>query len=357
MRTFRQLVIGASNGDAITGMALRLDEALRQRGRTELYGHHIAPELLGRFARLSELPPSGPGDVLIYHSSYGEPEVTGALLERSESLVLVYHNLTPSQYFLSTEPAVAASLEWGRHELALLRDRVALAVAVSPFNAADLRRYGYGEVVDLPVGLDPMRLHTVAPDTAFDEQLSDRFPAGYVLWLSQLLPHKRVELMLAAMHLLRWVQYRELGLVVAGVARAEGYGRAVEAYARRLQLDRMWFTGRVTEAELATLFRRATMFVTTSAHEGLALPPLEAMSFAVPVIAPGVAALPDTVGDAGLVLPPDAGPVLFAEAMGLLCDDVGLRVELGGRGVRRARQLAEADPSSVFLGLLDRVVR
>ena len=355
MTTFRQLVIGASHGDAITSMALRLAAALEQRGRSELYGHHIGPELLGRFARLSDLPPSRPGDVLIYHSSYGEPEVTRALLERSEPLVLVYHNLTPSQYFLASEPAVAAALEWGRHELALLRDRVEMAVAVSPFNAADLRRYGYDQVEELPVGLDPMRLHAVAPDTVMDQQLSDRFGSGYVLWLSQLLPHKRVELMLAAMHLLRWVQYRDLGLVIAGVARSEGYGRAVQAHARRLQLDRLWFTGRVSEPQLSTLFRRATMFVTTSAHEGLALPPLEAMSFAVPVIAPAVGALPDTIGDAGILLPPDAGPILFAEAMGVLHDDVGLRVELGRRGVHRARRLGETDPSARFVELVDQV--
>jgi glycosyltransferase involved in cell wall biosynthesis len=355
--TVRQLVIGASGGDAITEMARRLDAVLAGRGRSELYGMHIAPEHVGRFRPMGSMPPARGGDVLVYHASYGQPEVTRFLLERTEPLVLVYHNLTPSSFFLHHDPVVAASLEWGRHELELLRGRVALAVAVSAFNAADLRRYGYEEVHELPVGLDPHRLHAVAPDTNADADLTANFPDGFALWVSQLLPHKRVELILGAHHLVRWVHQVDLALVVVGAARSTAYDRAARRFAQRLQLHRMLFTGRVSEPVLATLYRRATVFVSTSAHEGLALPPLEAMSFGVPVVAPRLAALPDTIGDAGLLLPGDAGAELFAEAMGEVATNPALRRELTGRGLARARQVAATDPASTFGDLLETVVR
>lgn len=352
MTTFRQVLIGASVEDAITGMARRLGAALEAFGRSELYAKHVDPALLGEVGRLEDLPPARSGDVLIYHSSYGEPEVTRTLLERSEHLVLVYHNLTPSRFFLSTAPAVAASLEWGRHELEVLRPRVDLAVAVSAFNAADLRRYGYDHVEELAVGLEPGRLAGVAPDTALARDLADRFPGGYVLSVSQLLPHKRIELLLAAMHLVRWVHQVDLGVVVAGVKRLPSYWQAVDAYARRLNLGRVLFTGAVPDAQLSTLFRRAQVFATTSAHEGLALPPLEAMAFGVPVVASAAGALPDTIGGAGLVLPADAGPALFSEAIVEVAANPVLRNELVGRGFERVETLGAADPVRHFVELI-----
>ncbi len=56
------------------------------------------------------------------------------------------HNVTPSRYFVDHDPAFAAGLEWGRHELELLRERTALAVADSRFNAEELAALGFADV-------------------------------------------------------------------------------------------------------------------------------------------------------------------------------------------------------------------
>lgn len=355
MTTFRQLLVGASAEDAITGMARRLGGALAGVGRSELYAHHVHPSAAGEVRSLADLPPARRGDVLIYHASYGDPEITRVLLQRHEPLVLVYHNLTPSAFFLQHDPAVAAALEWGRHELELIRPRVALAVAVSPFNAADLERHGYDLVEVVPVGLDPMRLHPAVPDGAMARDLADRFPAGYALWVSQVLPHKRLELLVGAMHLLRWIHQHELGVVIAGANRLPSYWDAMHRYARHLNVPRILFTGVVDDGTLSTLFRRAELFVTTSAHEGLGLPPIEAMSFGVPVITTPAGALPDTVGDAGLVLPADAGPIVLAESMAAVLGDQRLRCEMVRRGFRRSAELQRLGDVNRFVTLLEAV--
>jgi glycosyltransferase involved in cell wall biosynthesis len=246
-------------------------------------------------------------------------------------------------------------LEWGRHELELLRPRVSLAVGVSAFNADDLLRYGYERVEVVPVGLDPTRLHDVAPDSQLAADLAERFPAGYALWVSQVLPHKRLELLVGAMHLLRWVHQHELGVVIAGSNRLPSYWDAMHAYARRLNVPRILFTGVVSDGALSTLFRRAELFVTTSAHEGLGLPPIEAMSFGLPVITTGAGALADTVGDGGIVLPADAGPVTLAEAMVAVLDEPQLRCDLVRRGFRRSAELRRAGSVERFIELLEAV--
>ena len=103
---------------------------------------------------------------------------------------------------------------------------------------------------------------------------------------------------------------------------------------------------------MATLYRAAAVYATASAHEGLALPPLEAMSFGVPVVAIGTGAIPETLGGAGLVLPADAGPVLLAEALVEVLSNGELRDGLVARGRERVAQIESARPVDACVALL-----
>jgi glycosyltransferase involved in cell wall biosynthesis len=99
--------------------------------------------------------------------------------------------------------------------------------------------------------------------------------------------------------------------------------------------------GSVSAEELAGWYGVADVFVCVSEHEGFCVPVVEAMGFGVPVVAFGAAAVPETVGDAGLVLG-DKSPVVVAEAVRRVVVDSGLREELVVRGRRRAEELGLA---------------
>jgi len=355
-RVVHQLVTGAGAGDAITSMALTLRSHLRERGSSDLFARFIAPEMAAEVRPMSELGPGRSHDVLVYHASFGTPDVTRALLDRPERLVIVYHNITPWQLFLDVDPDLAARLHWGRHELQLLRDRCALVVAVSEFNRRDLEALGFVDVRVIPAGLQPDRLAHVPPDVAMARRLAELQPHGYVLAVSQLLPHKRIELLLHAMHLVQWCHELPIGLVVAGHQRMESYAAALHEVATRLQVGGVWFTGALTDAELASAYRGASLFATASAHEGLALPPLEAMSFGVPVVAIGAGALPETIGGAGLVLPENAGPMLVAEAIAEIATDPDRRDRMRIAGRERVEDVTAEDPADTFVQLLVRTV-
>ena len=82
--------------------------------------------------------------------------------------------------------------------------------------------------------------------------------------------------------------------------------------------DRFWFTGPVPDDELAAYYRNAHAYVSLSEHEGFCVPLVEAMAMDVPVLAYAAAAVPETLGGAGVSFAPKD-------------------LEVRGRAARRAR--------------------
>ncbi|MGB5926000.1 MAG: glycosyltransferase family 4 protein [Dehalococcoidia bacterium] len=90
---------------------------------------------------------------------------------------------------------------------------------------------------------------------------------------------------------------------------------------RRLNLDGMvHFTGRLTREELAQHYAAAKIAVVPSLYEGFGLPAAEAMACGTPVIATTGGALPEVVGDAGMLVPPANADALTAAIKQLLND-------------------------------------
>ena len=352
-----QLLVGASSGDAVTNAALALRPLLRRIGPSDIFANYIEPEVTGDVLPLRELAGrgAGRGDVLVYHASIGEPDVAALLLERREPLVLVFHNVTPAAYFATVDPYLAARLAAGRVELTALAGRVKLALAVSAFNAADLAGLGYENVEVWPLPLDPAQWLGVEPDGATAERLAQEEERPLVLYVGQVLPHKRVDVLLSAFCVLQTYLLPEARLAVVGPARNTRYGAAIEALAREQNID-VTFTGRVSDAKLAAWYRAASAFATMSEHEGVGIPLLEAMAHGVPAVARAWAAIPETAGGAGLVLPADAGPLLVAEALESVISDEGTRKLLVDGGRDRVAGLDADAARAAFLRHLSAVL-
>ena len=90
-----------------------------------------------------------------------------------------------------------------------------------------------------------------------------------------------------------------------------------------------------TDDELAALMAGAAAFALPSLMEGFGLTPLEAMACGTPVVVSDRGSLPEVVGDAGVVVPPDGASV--AEALAPLLDDPDAAAALGEAG--RVRSL------------------
>jgi glycosyltransferase involved in cell wall biosynthesis len=137
-------------------------------------------------------------------------------------------------------------------------------------------------------------------------------------------------------------RYPRLELVVIGKPRE---GPTLEMLDELKLLDRVIFVSDLTDAEVADHYARATVCVTPSLYEGFGLPAAEAMSCGSPVVVTDGGALPEIVGDAGIVVP-KADSAALARAIGALIEDPARRAELGAAARQRARKAFSWDAAA-----------
>ncbi|KPJ76409.1 MAG: glycosyl transferase family 1 [Deltaproteobacteria bacterium SG8_13] len=129
---------------------------------------------------------------------------------------------------------------------------------------------------------------------------------------------------------------RPVQLVVVGQPKRNG---DVESLVRQLGIDRrVTFTGRITADELVVQYARAAVAVVPSVYEGFGLPAGEAMACAVPVISTTGGALPEVVGEAGLLVPP-ADPTSLGRAIDEVLAHPDRAASMGKTGYDRVRRL------------------
>lgn len=124
-----------------------------------------------------------------------------------------------------------------------------------------------------------------------------------------------------------------------GVTGVEAWtGKELEERVRELGLaDRIRFPGKVPLQLLRAFYSGARAFVYASLYEGFGLPVLEAMACGSAVVAADRSAVPEVVGDAGLLADPEDPDAFASEVLRVLSDD-DLTASLRERGVRRAAE-------------------
>lgn len=112
---------------------------------------------------------------------------------------------------------------------------------------------------------------------------------------------------------------------------------ALRPYAEQKNVPgaRLDWQGPVTDAELAHDYREAVGFIWPSLHEGFGIPPVEAQSLGVPVIASDIPINREVLDEAAIYFPAEE-PAALAAAMVELAEDPALRATMRARGIENA---------------------
>jgi glycosyltransferase involved in cell wall biosynthesis len=280
----------------------------------------------------------GGGTWLLYQAATGSP-VGEFVAERPEPKIVDYHNVTPPEVWRPWEVHVMVELMDGLRQVEALAPLARLGIGDSAFNAADLEGLGYGATAVAPVMFDA---EGTAADEATAARLHDRKQGGGAdfLFVGRLAPNKAQHDLVKALAAYRRLYDDRARLHLVGTSSSWAYLRALRAFVEELGLeDAVSMPGSVDDAAKAAYYELADAFVSLSEHEGFGIPLVEAMRRGTPVVALRAAAVPETLGGAGILLD-GKDPAVVAAALHRAVTDGPLRAALVEAGRRRADDFA-----------------
>ena len=233
------------------------------------------------------------------------------------------------------------ALAYARASLGLASRRAVRVLTVSESSKRDILRFVDTKPEKIDViynayderfGIEPREEDVVRVRERY--QLHDEF----VLYAGNVKPHKNLERLIEAFHVVRRRNLNHLKLVLIGdeISKYAALRRAVHQH----QLHKyVRFLGYLPEETLAVMYRLAAVFVFPSLYEGFGLPPLEAMASGTPVVTSNVSSLPEVAGDAAVLVDP-YDPAAIADGIERVLTDEQLRRELRAKGLARAKQFS-----------------
>ncbi len=341
-------------GDAVGRHTLRLRDATRARGIesnifVDVEQDDTAEDTLPALAYADR---AQRGDVVVYQfatASLMAPWLAG----RSEALVVNYHNITPPELVAPWDHHLALGQERAREDLAVLAPRTTLAIADSAYNETHLTEVGFAATAVVPPSAQLDEKPPATPDARTEVRTRNNGHAGAV-WLTvgRVAPNKAVEHAINALAVARQHDDPGATLRIVGRPATRSYERALRRLVANLGLENaVTFSGFATDAAVAEAYATSDVLVVTSEHEGFCVPVVEAMAAGLPVVAFDQGAVPEVLGDAG-VLVTSRDPYALAEAInGVLADPIR-RAALADAGRRRLAGLDLPHAADRFVDLL-----
>ena len=314
-----QILATLGYGDAIGNEVLGIHRALRAAG----YDSEIIVETAD--PRLEHLTTDyrdvvghvSDEDLLIHHFSLGSRASRTAFALPCR-MALIYHNITPPEYFLGVHPQLVRQCYHGRRELTAYRTRCDLALGDSEFNRQELDALGFA----------PTDVQHVVPDFTHldgtpDTRILDAFDDAHtnILFVGRMIPNKRPDDIIRFFHAYKTLYDPGARLILAGsYGGFDRYMTQLRHLVATLGVQDVHILGQVTNEALSALYDVADLFLCASEHEGFCVPLIEAFHKRVPVLAYAATAVPATM-DGGGVLYTGKDPYRVAALMHALIAD------------------------------------
>ena len=317
-----QVLATLGYGDAIGHEVLGIQRVLRAAGyRSDIFVETADSRLehLTRDYR-DLIDESSPDNVLVHHFSIGS-RASRVAYALPDKMLLVYHNITPPEFFIGVHPLLVQQCFMGRRELGAYRTRCVLAVGDSAFNTEELVAAGFPSTGVLPVVPSFAHLENTASGT-----IADSFDDGWtnILFVGRMIPNKRIDDLIRIFHAYKTQHNpRSRLLLVGSYGGFDLYFAMLQQLVATLKVPDVFFMGHVSNEELSAFYDVADLFLCASEHEGFCVPLMEAFHKRVPVLAYAAAAVPSTM-DGGGVLFETKHPAHVAALMQAILDDEDL---------------------------------
>jgi len=296
-----QFLTSFSFGDAIGNEALEIQHFLRNQGNeSEIFSFIYPPRASNKVINYLEYDRySDPDNILVFHFSIGSP-VTDKFLTVPDRKVIIYHNITPHEFYIDYHRVLAKDCYNGRLELKRLVDNVDFALGDSEYNELELKEAGFTRTGVLPLVMDFDKFNCgIVP------VLKELFMDGKtnILYVGRIIPNKKVEDIVKVFYLYQKYFNPGARLFIVGDYRGfERYHAALIDLVTRLNLKNIHFTGHIPGDELISYFKLSHLYLHMSEHEGFCAPIPESFYLNIPVVAFNAAAVKETMNNGGVLV-------------------------------------------------------
>lgn len=301
MRVFH-ILANISFGDGVSNDVRAMNTILIDMGfRSCIYAEYATPSFYdnGLVTRFENMPPVNPDDVIIYHYSIGW-HADEAILKLPCRKIMVYHNVTPPNFFKPYNYYSYKETTEGKKHLTLLKDTFDYCLAVSEFNKEELLEFGFTCPIDVLPIIIPFQDYRKKPDASVQRIYAD--DKTNILFTGRVAPNKKHENIIRAFAVYKKLYDPTARLFLIGSDGQSSYFKSLKRYVKALGVEDVIFSGHISFEEILAYYTIADVFLSMTEHEGFCIPLVEAMFFDVPVIAYANTAIPSTMGNAGILL-------------------------------------------------------
>ncbi len=349
-----QVLATLGYGDAIGHEVLGIQRVLRRAGfESDIFVETADRRLEGLTRDYRELiDATHPDNLLLHHFSIGS-KASRTAYALPDRMALVYHNITPPEYFVGVHRTLAQQCFRGRRELRAYIGRCDLAMGDSEFNRDELDLLGFPRTAVLPV----------VPGFAHLDGLANRFVADRfddewtnILFVGRVVANKKIEDVIRCFHAYHTTFNPRSRLIIVGIfSLFERYFAALTHLVQELGNSHVHFTGHIADEELVAYYEAADLFLCASEHEGFCVPLVEAFYKQVPVLAYAATAVPVTMDGAG-VLYDRKDPAYVAALMDGILSDVQLQDAIVDGQTAAVERLGSKNFEGTLLGFVDRIL-
>jgi glycosyltransferase involved in cell wall biosynthesis len=349
-----QILATLGYGDAIGHEVLAIQRVLRAAGYdseifVETADWRLEP-LTRDFRELVDF--SHPDNLLIHHFSIGS-KASRTAFALPDRMALIYHNITPPEYFIGVHRTLARECFHGRRELRAYADRCDLALGDSEFNRQELEALGFPRTAVLPVIPELSHLDRT-PDWLVAKDFDDDWTN--ILFVGRVIANKKIENLIRYFHAYHTlINPRSRLLVVGAQSGFKRYLASLLQLTATLDASQVHFIGHVSDEELVAFYEVADLFLCASEHEGFCVPLVEAFYKQVPVLAYAATAVPSTMDGAG-VLYDEQDPVYVAALMDGILSNPDLQDRIVEGQLAAVERLRAKDFTGTLLGFVDQIL-
>ena len=354
MIQIHQVLATLGYGDAIGHEVLGIQRVLRAAGyESEIFVETADHRLESQTRDYRQLVDFSRADnLLLHHFSLGS-KASRTAYALPDRMALIYHNITPPEYFVGVHRTLARQCFRGRRELRAYADRCDLAMGDSEFNRQDLVSLGFPRTAVLPVVPDFSHLDRdadwfVARD--FDDEWTN------VLFVGRVIANKKIEDLVRFFHAYHTFYNPRARLLIVGAQSGfERYVASLHQLVATLGAKDVHFIGHVSDEQLVAFYEVADLFLCASEHEGFCVPLVEAFYKQVPVLAYAATAVPATLDGAG-VLYDDKDPIHVATLMDAIVSDTSLQDRIVDGQLAAVDRLRSKDFAGTLLHFVDEML-